>query len=68
MSKFKSQGYLNTFKNAGRGVRLSLKSEKNIRFHCLTAFLVILFTFKNEFDKNLYFNYCNFKCYGCRIY
>ena len=43
MSKFKSQGYLNTFKNAGRGVRLSLKSEKNIRFHCLTAFLVILF-------------------------
>lgn len=43
MSKFKSQGYLNTFKNAGRGVRLSLKSEKNIRFHCLSAFLVILF-------------------------
>ena len=43
MSKFKSQGYLNTFKNAGRGVRLSLKSEKNIRFHCITAFLVILF-------------------------
>lgn len=40
MSKFKSQGFGNTFKNARKGLRLVLKSEMNIRVH----FFVALFT------------------------
>ena len=43
MSKFKSQNLFHTFKNAGRGVRLSVKSERNIKIHFFIAFLVILF-------------------------
>ena len=43
MSKFKKKGMLNTFKNAGRGVRLSVKAEKNVRIHIVAALLVILF-------------------------
>lgn len=42
MSKYKSQGMFKTFKNAGRGVRLSVKAEKNVRIHIITALLVIL--------------------------
>lgn len=40
MSKFKSQGFGSTFKNARKGLRLVLKSEMNIRVH----FFVALFT------------------------
>ena len=43
MSKFKSQNLFHTCKNAGRGVRLSVKSERNIKIHFFIAFLVILF-------------------------
>lgn len=43
MSKFKKSGMMNTFKNAGRGVRLSVKAEKNVRIHIIAALLVILF-------------------------
>ena len=43
MSKFKSQNLFHTFKNAGRGVRLSVQSERNIKIHFFIAFLVILF-------------------------
>ena len=42
MTRFKSQGFNNTFKNARKGFRLALKSEKNIRIHCIIAFLVII--------------------------
>lgn len=42
MSKFKSQNLFHTFKNAGRGVRISVKSERNIKIHFFIAFLVIL--------------------------
>ena len=42
MSKFKTQGILCTFKNAGRGIRISLKAERNIRIHIAAAVLVIL--------------------------
>lgn len=42
MSKFKSQGFLNTFKNARRGFRLVFKSEINIRIHLLIAVFVLL--------------------------
>ncbi len=42
MTKFKSQGFNNTFKNARKGFRLVLKSEMNIRIHVIIAFLVVL--------------------------
>lgn len=43
MSKYKSQGFLHSFKNAGRGVRLSVKAEKNVKIHIIMAILVIVF-------------------------
>lgn len=43
MSKYKSQGFNNTFKNARKGMRLAIKSEKNIRIHLVSAFCVLLF-------------------------
>ena len=45
MSKFKSQGFNNTFKNARKGVRIVLKSEINIRIHFITGILVLIFAF-----------------------
>lgn len=42
MSKFKSQGLFNSFKNAGRGIRLSVRAERNIKIHITVATLVIL--------------------------
>ena len=42
MTRFKSQGFGNTFKNARKGFRLVLKSEMNIRVHIVIAFLVLL--------------------------
>ena len=42
MSKFKSQGLFHSFKNAGRGVRLSVKAERNVKIHIAVATLVIL--------------------------
>lgn len=42
MSKFKSQGLFHSFKNASRGVRLSVKAEKNVKIHIAVAILVIL--------------------------
>lgn len=41
MSKFKQQGFGNTFKNARKGFRLVIKSEKNIRVHLIVASLVM---------------------------
>ena len=41
MTKFKSQGFNNTFKNARKGFNLALRSEINIRIHSAAAFLVI---------------------------
>lgn len=41
MSKFKSQGFVNTFANARRGLRLVLKSEVNIRIHFCAALLIL---------------------------
>lgn len=42
MSKYKSQGFRNTFKNARKGMRLAIRSEKNIRVHLATALFVML--------------------------
>ena len=41
MSKYKSQGLKNTFKNARKGFRLVLKCERNIRIHLIVGSLVI---------------------------
>ena len=41
MTKFKAQGFNNTFKNARKGFRLVLKSEMNIRIHVAMATFVV---------------------------
>lgn len=43
MSKYKSQGFRNTFKNARKGMRLAIKSERNIRVHLISAICVLMF-------------------------
>ena len=50
MSKFKQQGFTNTFRNARKGMRLVLKSEMNIRIHCIIAVLVTLLGVLLGFD------------------
>ena len=42
MSRYKQQGFNNTFKNARKGFNLALKSEINIRVHVVVATLVLL--------------------------
>ncbi len=42
MSKFKSQGFNNTFKNAGKGIRIVLKTENNVRVHFFVALFVLV--------------------------
>lgn len=42
MSKYKAQGFRNTFKNARKGMRLAIRSERNIRVHLATALFVML--------------------------
>ena len=42
MSKFKTQGMFHTFKNASRGLRITVKAERNIRIHLVAAALVII--------------------------
>lgn len=49
MTKFKSQGFGNTFRNARKGFRLVFKSEKNIRIHIIIAFLVIFSAYLLKF-------------------
>ena len=41
MSKFKAQGFVNTFANARKGLILVLKSEVNIRIHFCAALLIL---------------------------
>ena len=50
MTKFKSQGFNNTFKNARKGFRLVLKSEMNIRIHIVIALLVLISAYLLEFS------------------
>lgn len=50
MSKFKQQGFSNTFKNARKGMRIVLKSEINIRVHICIAMIVIAFAFLLDFS------------------
>ena len=41
MTRYKSQGFNNTFKNARKGFNLAVRSEVNIRVHVAVAALVI---------------------------
>ena len=50
MTRFKAQGFSNTFKNARKGFRLVLKSEMNIRIHIVIASFVIFFAYLLEFS------------------
>lgn len=50
MTRFKSQGFNNTFKNARKGFRIVLKSEMNIRIHIVIAFLVMIAAYFLEFS------------------
>lgn len=49
MTRYKSQGFNNTFKNARKGFNLAVKSEINIRIHVTIAILVIAFAFYLKF-------------------
>ena len=42
MTRYKSQGFNNTFRNARKGFNLAVKSEVNIRIHVAVAVLVLL--------------------------
>ena len=50
MTRFKSQGFNNTFKNARKGFRIVLKSEMNIRIHVVIALLVLFFAYLFDFS------------------
>ena len=50
MTKFKSQGFRGTFRNARKGFRLVLKSEMNIRIHITIAIFVLLFAYMLGFS------------------
>ena len=50
MTRLKSQGFNNTFKNARKGFRLVLKSEMNIRVHIVIAFLEMIFAYILDFS------------------
>jgi len=51
MSKYKAQGFINTFKNARKGFNLVLKSEINLRIHLAVAVLVVLAALILKFDE-----------------
>lgn len=55
MTKYKSQGFFNTFKNARKGMRLSLKSEQNIRVHIICGALALALGFALHFS---YVKFC----------
>lgn len=50
MTKFKQQGFNNTIKNAGKGMRIVLKSERNIRVHFCIAMAVLASAFLLNFS------------------
>lgn len=42
MTRYKCQNFASTFRNARKGMRLSLKSERNIRVHLFAGALVLI--------------------------
>ena len=49
MTRFKGQGFKNTFRNARKGFRLVIKSEMNIRIHLVIAILVLISAYLLDF-------------------
>ena len=52
MTKYKTQKFKNTFANARKGLRLVLKSERNIRIHFIFALLIICAAILFEFSAS----------------
>ena len=50
MTRYKCQNFASTFKNARKGMRLTLKSERNIRVHLLIAALVLITAYCLNFN------------------
>lgn len=50
MTKYKKQNFANTFKNARKGMRLTIKSERNIRVHFFVASLVLVTAYCLQFS------------------
>ena len=50
MTKYKSQSIRNTFRNARKGMRISLKSERNIRIHLFASVLSLIMAFCLHFS------------------
>ncbi|MBR1424464.1 diacylglycerol kinase family protein [bacterium] len=50
MTKYKTQNLRNTFRNARKGMRLSLKSERNIRIHIIVAIPALILGFCLNFS------------------
>lgn len=50
MTKYKTQSLRNTFRNARKGMRLSLKSERNIRIHLCVSLIVFIAAFYLNFS------------------
>lgn len=49
MTRYKSQGFNNTFKNARKGFNLAVKSEVNIRIHVTVAIIITILAFYLKF-------------------
>ena len=52
MTKYKKQNFSNTFKNARKGMSLTLKSERNLRIHLFVASLVLISAYCLNFSIN----------------
>lgn len=52
MTKYKKQNFKNTFKNARKGMSLSIKSERNIRIHLFVGTLVLITAYCLNFSIN----------------
>lgn len=50
MTKYKKQNFANTFRNARKGMRLTIKSERNIRIHFFVAALVLASAYCLQFS------------------
>ena len=52
MTRYKSQGFNNTFKNARKGFNLAVRSEINIRVHVFIAVCVVLAALYFKFNAS----------------
>ena len=50
MTKYKKQNFSNTFRNARKGMRITLKSERNIRVHMFVGAFVLAGAFCLNFS------------------